>query len=181
MAVIRSVALLRAINVGGHTVKMDRLRALFEDLSLARVETFIASGNVIFDAPSANIARLESRIEQQLEGALGYAVATYIRPLADLARVATDHPFDTHVSDGHALSIGFLKAPLDAAHCARLKALATGYDEFHMSDRQLYWLCRGRISDSRLLGKVLDRAIEAPVTFRNVTTVGKLAAKASAS
>ncbi len=181
MAVIRSVAFLRAINVGGHTVKMDRLRALFEDLGLARVETFIASGNVIFDTPSANTARLESRIEQQLEAALGYAVATYIRPLADLAHVATDHPFDTHEADGHALSIGFLKTPLDAAHCTRLKALANGYDEFHLSDRQLYWLCRGRMSDSKLFGKVLDRAIEAPVTFRNVTTVRKLAAKISPS
>ena len=45
----RWVALLRAINVGGRTVKMDRLRALFEELRYANVETFIASGNVLFD------------------------------------------------------------------------------------------------------------------------------------
>ena len=41
----RYIAFLRAINVGGHTVKMDQLRALFEELGLSNVETFIASGN----------------------------------------------------------------------------------------------------------------------------------------
>ena len=46
----RYIALLRAINVGGHTVKMDHLRRLFEALDLAAVETFIASGNVVFHA-----------------------------------------------------------------------------------------------------------------------------------
>jgi uncharacterized protein (DUF1697 family) len=40
----RYAAFLRAINVGGHVVKMDRLRALFEAVPLARVSTFIASG-----------------------------------------------------------------------------------------------------------------------------------------
>lgn len=177
----RYVAFLRAINVGGHTVKMDRLRALFEELGLRNVETFIASGNVLFDAPSAGITKLESRIEKHLEQALGYEVLTYIRPLASLAEVATDHPFDSHEADGHALSIGFLKEPLVVERAEALKALADGYDEFHLSNRQVYWLCRGRMSDSKLFGKVLDRALGSPATFRNVTTVRKLAAKAAAS
>ncbi|HXW01123.1 MAG TPA: DUF1697 domain-containing protein, partial [Anaerolineae bacterium] len=44
------IAFLRAINVGGHTVKMDYLRRLFEEMGFSKVETFIASGNVIFEA-----------------------------------------------------------------------------------------------------------------------------------
>ena len=47
----RFVALLRAINVGGHVVKMEALRKHFTRLGFANVETFIASGNVLFDAP----------------------------------------------------------------------------------------------------------------------------------
>ena len=49
----RYVALLRAINVGGHTVKMDALRKHFSRMGFANVETFIASGNVIFDAKAS--------------------------------------------------------------------------------------------------------------------------------
>ena len=176
---IRHVAFLRAINVGGHTVKMDRLRALFEALGLKDVETFIASGNVLFDAPAADIAKLEARIERQLETTLGYEVLTHIRPLASLASVARDHPFESHEADGHALSIGFLKEPLGPERSTALKALADGYDEFHLSNRQVYWLCHGRMSDSKLFGKLLDRALGCPATFRNVTTVRKLAAKAA--
>ena len=50
----RHVALLRAINVGGRIVKMDALRAACEQIGLTKVETFIASGNVIFESPSAD-------------------------------------------------------------------------------------------------------------------------------
>ena len=70
------VALLRAINITGRTIKMDRLRALFAELGLANVATFIASGNVLFDADGAAEA-LETRIEAHLQDALGYEVATF--------------------------------------------------------------------------------------------------------
>ena len=65
---MRYVALLRAVNVGGRTVKMDRLRTLFEELKLRNVETFIASGNVIFES-TAGASALESR-RARLEGGL---------------------------------------------------------------------------------------------------------------
>jgi uncharacterized protein (DUF1697 family) len=175
----RYVAFLRAINVGGHTVKMDRLRALFEEMRFANVETFIASGNVLFDSSSKSTTAMEARIEGALEKALGYEVATFLRPLASLASVVESHPFDTFERDGHALSIGFLKDVLDADGRARLTALQTGYDEFHVHDRETYWLCHGKLSDSKVWGAPLDKALRTPVTFRNVTTVRKLAAKMS--
>ena len=179
--VIRYVAFLRAINVGGHTVKMDRLRALFEEMRLANVETFIASGNVLFDAPSPPIAAMEARIERHLERALGYGVATFVRPLGGLSSVVASHPFEHFERDGHALSIGFLKGPLSPDANQTLAALQTGYDEFHAHDREVYWLCHGKMSDSKVWGSVLDKALGSPVTFRNVTTVRKLAAKAASA
>lgn len=171
----RYVAFLRAINVGGHTVKMDRLRGLFEDLRLRNVSTFIASGNVLFDSASRSAAAMESRIERQLQDALGYPVATFLRPLSQLPVLAASHPFAGFEAQGHALSVGFLKAPLGADVRARLAALETGYDEFHVHDRQVYWLCHGRMSDSRAWGAPLDKALGTLVTFRNITTVRTLA------
>jgi hypothetical protein len=81
----RHIAFLRAINVGGHTVKMDQLRTLFEELGLKDVETFIASGNVIFRSP-AKSASLESKIERHLHRALGYEVDTFIRTDGEVLR-----------------------------------------------------------------------------------------------
>ena len=57
----RYIAFLRAINVGGHVVKMDALRRLFESLGFSNVETFIASGNVLFET------NLNSDLEKKIE------------------------------------------------------------------------------------------------------------------
>ena len=47
---MRYIAFLRAINVGGNNiVKLGRLRKFFEGEGFINVETFIGSGNVIFD------------------------------------------------------------------------------------------------------------------------------------
>ena len=66
----RLVAFLRAINVGGHIVKMDQLRKLFAELGFANVETFIARGNVLFDSSSKSGPALEKKIEKHLKAAL---------------------------------------------------------------------------------------------------------------
>ena len=174
----RYVAFLRAINVGGHVVKMDRLRDIFAALGLKNVETFIASGNVLFDSPSKSGATHERRIEKHLEAALGYEVSTFIRPLAELGEVLVRHPFADAARDAHALYVGFLKAPIGAAETAKLMSLQTTLDEFHLHGREVYWLCRSRTSDSKFSGPLFERTLGARATFRNVTTIRKLAAKA---
>ena len=112
---MRYIAFLRGINLGGHNVKMDRLRVLFEELGLGDVTTFIASGNVIFDSDERDADTLADRIEAHLAQALGYDVPTFLRTDVELARVgrqawahgrdesaAGPHvdqpPFDDHVA-----------------------------------------------------------------------------------
>jgi len=60
LSMTRYVALLRAINVGGRTVKMDVLRKHFARMGFANVETFIASGNVIFERSEEHTSELQS-------------------------------------------------------------------------------------------------------------------------
>ena len=184
----RYVAFLRAINVGGHTVKMDRLRALFEGMRLADVSTFIASGNVIFSTSSANTAALEQRIETALERALGYEVATFVRLMSELPAIAAGQPFASRpapggdaghgAADGHVLSVGFLKTAPDAGGRKRIEAFRSAVNDFRVDGREVYSHCRTRTSDSGFTGALLERAIGAPATFRNITTVRKLAAQA---
>jgi uncharacterized protein (DUF1697 family) len=175
----RYVALLRAINVGGHTVKMDRLRALFETLGFGRVETFIASGNVIFETADGDAAALERRIEAHLHAELGYAVATFLRTPAELRAAAGAEPFPRAEleQDGNPLYLGFLhREPEHAAH-ERLTGLATERDSFAMRGRELYWLARGGMGTSKITNAKLEKALGMPATLRNVTTVRQLASK----
>ncbi|MEO7455691.1 MAG: DUF1697 domain-containing protein [Gemmatimonadaceae bacterium] len=173
----RYVAFLRAINVGGHVVKMDRLTALFEELRLGNVETFIASGNVLFDTSSKDIAALERRIERKLHDALGYEVDTFVRPVGSLADIATSHPFGACDEKLPALYVGFLKEPASTKAREALRGLACATDEFHVNGREAYWLCRIRSSDSAA-GTGFQKALGASTTVRNVNTVRRLAAKA---
>jgi uncharacterized protein (DUF1697 family) len=175
----RLIAFLRAINVGGHVVKMEALRRIFESLDFADVETFIASGNVIFSASEPASRALEGRIETALQEALGYAVATFIRSTPELAAIVGYEPFPAADLAGPDVSlfIGFLPEPPDTAAERTLAALASAGDEFHLHGRELYWLRRGRISDSPVTGAVLEKKLRLPTTLRNATTVRKLAAK----
>jgi uncharacterized protein (DUF1697 family) len=174
----RHIALLRAINVGGHVVKMDRLRTLFEELGFENVETFIASGNVLFDAPRKGAASLEARIEAHLRAALGYDVATFVRTPAELEAVVAYRPFGTPdpTEAGANMWVAFLRAPIDDAAREQLLAFRTPTDEFHTHGREAYWLCRTRFSDSPVKTARLEKTL-GPSTMRNVTTVRKLAGR----
>lgn len=176
------IAFLRAINVGGHTVRMDMLRGLFESLGFNRVETFIASGNVSFETHEGSdtpTTVLETAIEKHLRAALGYEVATFLRTPAELDAIASHQPFAPAdlTGDHITLSVAFLHEPLDAAAQQPIFALRTSVDEFHFNQRELYWLCRVLTSQSTFSGAVLEKAIRKPATIRNITTIKKLAAK----
>jgi uncharacterized protein (DUF1697 family) len=175
----RYIAFLRALNVGGHnTVKMDFLRRLFEALGYSNVETFIASGNVVFETTSKNAQALEREIENRLRAALGYEVATFIRTGAELAAVASYRPFSQSELDGAAaLNIAFLAAGLDDKSSQKLMALRTEIDEFHIHAREIYWLCRKKQSGSKISNAVMEKAIGQKSTLRGANTVQKMAAK----
>jgi len=171
---VRYITFLRAINVGHHTVKMDYLRRLFEQMGFTKVETFIASGNVIFDTRASDVAALETRIERALEKALGYEVGAFVRSCAEVAAVAGHHPFD--LPGDCKLHVAFLKAAAGKAIMQKLEALRTKDDDFHAHKRELYWMTRGSFGQSPA-AVPLGKLVGAIGTMRNVTTVRKLAAK----
>jgi uncharacterized protein (DUF1697 family) len=173
----RLLAFLRAINVGGHVVKMERLRSLWSDWGHESVETFIASGNVIFTSGARSIPRLEARLAQDLEQALGFPVETFIRTPDELARIVDHDAFPDDQSSAGGLYIGFLSDRPSAASCRAVAALATDTDAFHINGRELYWRCLTRSSDSPVTGKRLERALGMPTTMRNITTLKRLRAR----
>jgi uncharacterized protein (DUF1697 family) len=176
---MRYMAFLRGINVGGsHAVRMEPLRAMLVALGLRNVETFIASGNVIFDATGKAVS-IERRIEDCLERELGFAIPTFLRTTAEVAAVAALKPFRGLgvVPAGAMLQVGFLKAPLEAEAHAALMAFRDDIHDFHVHGREVYWHTRERHAILRITGAKMDRALRGPVTFRNITTVRKLAEK----
>jgi uncharacterized protein (DUF1697 family) len=154
---------------------MDHLRHLFEAIGFTNVQTFIASGNVIFDATLIDTKALERQIEDSLREALGYEVATFIRTTSEVAEIARYQPFND--SEDHALYIAFLAAPPGDEAKQKLLSFANEIDEFHVSGREVYWLCRKKMSESAFSGALLEKTLRMQATLRNSTTIRKIAAK----
>lgn len=172
------VCFLRAINVGGHTVTMAELRALFESLGLQRVETFIASGNVIFESPSKDAKALERKIQDHLAKSLRYEVATFIRTVAEVGAVARHVSVKaSQVEAATAVNVGFVADPLGAGAKSALRGLKSDIDDFHVHGREVYWFCKKKQSESRFSNVVFERALKTKATWRGLNTVVKLAAK----
>ena len=174
----RLIAFLRAVNVGGRTVKMDALRAEFEALGFTGVETFIASGNVIFQTSARNAPPLARKIEAHLQATLGHHIDTFIRSCFDVVAVAAYPAFSpARVEAAGALNVAFLAEPLDAKACAQLDKLKTDIDDFHTHGRELYWLCQKKQSESTFSNAVFEKQLKVKATFRGINTVRKLAEK----
>jgi len=173
------VAFLRAINLAGHTLKMEPLRRLFEEMGFSGVETFIASGNVIFEADSTGSQTLERQVEEALQAALGYDVATFIRTADELAEIIRCQPFqDAGLKSGSStLYIAFLAKPPGDQAVQKLLALASGANQFRAHACEIYWLCRTKFSDSGFSLAQLEKALGLPATIRNASTIHKIVEK----
>jgi len=174
----RFAAFLRGINVGGRRMTNERLAGCFERIGLDEVATFRASGNVVFSAADGDVAELTVRIEQGLETALGYEVATFLRTKPQVLAIARHEPFDPKLlaaSNGK-LQVALLSRKPTAG--ARRKALshASEGDRLAIRAAELYWLPAGGMMDSEL---DLDELamILGPTTIRTKGTIEQIAAK----
>lgn len=175
----RLIAFLRGINVGGHRATKDQLIAAALAAGCTDATTFLASGNLIVETSGdLETHDLEHRLAASLFEELGYAVATFVRSRRHVAEIAAHEPFDGIDTSIGTLQVGFLAEGLSAASRSAVETLSGDIDRLAVHDAEIYWHTAGSIMDSPLShGSALGRAIDAEVTFRNVTTVRRLAAK----
>jgi uncharacterized protein (DUF1697 family) len=174
----RYVAFLRGMNLGKRRLPMSRLKELFEELGFGEVETFIASGNVLFSVKATNDSLLESRIAKHLEAALGYAVDTFVRTENEVAAIGAAKVFPEDGCEGITVHVGLLHKKLPAEIALKFTAVRTEADEFRVIDREYYWLCRIRTHESKVWTLPEIKALRLPTsTMRNLTSIRKLVAK----
>lgn len=179
------IALLRGINVGGnHKIGMADLRRLFESIGLSRVETYIQSGNVLFET-SEEEGALRKKIEGEIETRFGFPVLVVLRTAAELEQVIQDCPFSEEVvaaaelsnSEGESLYVSLLtEAPLPEK-IAYLNTFQSQDDACRVENRDIYLLFRHSIRNSKLANNL--QKLDVPATVRNWKTINKLQALAT--
>ena len=173
----RYIAFLRGINLGKRRVPMKQLAALFEQCGYQDVTTFIASGNVLFSTRKSDASKLESHIAAHLEASLRYGVDTFVRTSEEVSLISRLRVFPEEGAAEITVHVGFLQQSLPAEIAKKFAAVRTPEDEFHVRDREYYWLCRIRTSDSKVWALTEMRQLRLPTsTMRNLISIRRLVA-----
>jgi uncharacterized protein (DUF1697 family) len=174
----RLFAFLRAINVGGRIVKMADLKALLESLKFTNVETYIASGNVVFEANGLRPEAVELKLGPALIARFKYDHTPFVRTHAALHAIATHRAFSkASLAKARGVYVGLLGGAPNAANRKAIEALSGADEELHVHGSEVYWASKIGSGQSKVSPKVLERAAGGPVTLRNVKTVLALAEK----
>lgn len=175
----RYVALIGGLPCGRDGVGMETLRAAFGKLGFLNIETYLTSGNVIFDtSPVGLIGPLEAQISRHLNNSLHtHGVSVFIRTPEDLADIISRNPFDpteSHSGANH-LFVVFLSEPPDERTERRLRIRRNDVDELRLSEREIFWLRRP--SEEAVAPPDLADILDAPATVRSLSTLMRLVEK----
>jgi uncharacterized protein (DUF1697 family) len=166
----RYVALLRAVNVGGTgKLPMTALKSMCVDAGFDGIETYIASGNVVFDSKD-DANRVRSKLEARLRAYIGKSVDVFVRTSAEMRAVLDGNPFPGG-EPGYAY-VFFLghEPPRDAIS----GALRRVDEEIRLGRREIYVYYPSGMGKSKL--QILAASSG---TARNMNTVARLVAMTS--
>jgi uncharacterized protein (DUF1697 family) len=172
------LALLRGINVSGHhMIKMAELKRMFEEMGFGGVQTYINSGNVLFESEDGE-EPLQARIEQEIQRVFGFAISVILRTAEEWERIVATCPFSMEtLTEGQSIHLTLLRSAPTQDELDRLPHVDQQNDQCLIDGREIYFLYRQSILDSKLTKKFSKLV---PQTARNWKTVMKLAAMAKA-
>ncbi len=174
------VAMLRGVNVGGNSLKMDWLRQACENLGWQNVRTYVQSGNIVFASPGSAL-KLAQALKATIDAQTRLPVTVVLRSAAEMEKVVADNPFLKQKGiDLTKLHVTFLgkvpvKPPLD-----RLDALAGTRDHYRLKGSELYLNCPINYGETKLSNAAIEKVLGVGATTRNwktVTTLHQMAAE----
>lgn len=171
---MKYVAFLRAINVGGHAIiKMVDLKKMFESAGLENVQTYIQSGNVIFESDQDSDSFVK-QIESRLEKAVEYKIELFVRTMREVQAIAQKSPFKPE--EDETVFVSFLNKKPDKKSQQAMLTFRSDADDFAFKGCELYNLRRDR-GKSIFSGNLVEKTLKMPTTVRNLTTILKIVKK----
>lgn len=174
---IRYVVLLRGINVGsGRKVPMADLKTLCESLGLKNVQTYIQSGNLVFElAQSELISALETRLQKAFSDTFGFEIPVLIRTAEEWAESIAQNPFLKEENpDIDRLHLTCLKELPSPELLEKIKTYQYLPDRYEIVGRDVFIFCAAGYGTSKLVNSFFETKLKTPATTRNWKTVMKL-------
>lgn len=171
------LVLVRGVNVGGLSLKMEDLRRLLEYIGLAKVRTYIQSGNAIFENEAGNKRKLEAEIGYELKNLLGAEVPVFVLSLAELAAIVSAHPL-ADGGDIDNLYVTVLSERPEQARVDDLLGTMNAVDSHLVSGRTVYSRYGEGYGRSKRSNNFIEKMLKVRATTRNWSTMTALFALA---
>jgi uncharacterized protein (DUF1697 family) len=171
------ISMLRGVNLGRRRIKMDALRALFASLKLRNPETYVQSGNVIFEATERDLGKLAKRIEEAIERTFGFHSDVILRTTADLRDMVVRNPVSKrrNIEPGK-FTVSFLADDPGEEAREAVRKIKTSPEELWISGRELYIYFPDGQARSKLPLATISKILTTPATLRNWNSVTKMLA-----
>lgn len=170
------VSLLRGINVSGQKkIRMEDLRALYEDLGYGDVRSYIQSGNVVFTSGEKSAERLAASITGAIDQHYGFEVPVIIRTGKQMLAVSESNPYlERKGIDETKLHVCFLSGKANPAALKTIPTRDIHTEEITPAGKELYLHYPDGMGRSKLSNTYLERKLGLTATTRNWKTVKTL-------
>lgn len=178
---LKYIALLRGINVGGHRkLKMKDLRAMLKSMGFKNISTYIQSGNVVFETDETDVGNLESSIKEQIDEQFGYQVPVIIRTHATFKKALNNIPYEK--KEGWKRYITFLSEAPDTDQKKLLESQSSTIEQFSVGDKEIYVQVDKQTSQKpKFSSSFIQQKLNISATNRNLRTVNKILELASSA
>ncbi len=165
------VALLRGVNVSGqNTMRMETLKTALTADGFQDVQTFIQSGNVIFNSEETQQEVLAFKIKRVVFSTFGHDIGVMMRYKSDLEQIVKNNPFDTESN----VYVALLDKEPQQDDFQKLVKVLSGGDLAILSGRTLYVKYGVNAGKSKLSNKLIETKLKVNSTMRNWNTTVKV-------
>jgi uncharacterized protein (DUF1697 family) len=169
------LALLRGINVGGNNkLPMKDLTEIFTASTCTDVQTYIQSGNIIFNVSPDRLPTLPQIINDQIQARFGFNIPVIIRTLEQLNQTLSHNPYLEHAPDMERLHVMFLAVTPEPEKVAKLDPHRSPPDQFSLHGQDIYLHFPNGTARSKLTNAYFDSKLGTISTVRNWRTVTTL-------
>ena len=169
------VSLLRGINVGGKTLKMDSLLKVYESLGLRDVKSYIQSGNVLFNTTYTDTRSMKEELQNRIRSRYGLEVTIIIRNRRELEKIIEKNPFtESGNRELNRMHVTFLEEGAKAKLPKSLRPDIDTNDEFRVIGTEIYLYCPEGYGKTVFSNSFFEKKLGVRATTRNWKTVTEL-------
>ncbi len=169
------IALLRGINVSGQKIiPMTDLRTALSNAGLESVQTYIQSGNIVFESADSDMQLLSAKIHAVIEADFGFDVPVLVFPQEDILKIPELNLWFKKGEDTKSLYVGFLFDQPTNENLATLKGCDTGRDEYLYVSPYIFMKYAEGIGKSKMDNNFFEKVLKVKMSTRNWNTIRKL-------